>query len=439
MNQRTWQRTLLAASLIPLSQAAFAATWCVNPGGTSGCKTTISAAVAAAAAGDTIQVAPGTYKEGVIVNKSLALQGAGDHVTIIDATGLPNGIFIDGTATSPSAGVTDVAISGFTVKNANFEGILAASASGVTITHNHVTKNNLSLTPTACPGIPVYETEEAMDCGEGIHLMATDHSVVAGNVSDYNSGGILVSDETGPNYANLITENTVRYNGEACGVTLASHPAAALANPKGGLSFGVYQNTVLNNESSYNGLNNGGGAGVGMYAPSPGAINYGNAAIGNLLVGNGLPGVAMHNHASVAGAPPVTFRDNSVIGNRFSGNGADTEDAATAGPTGINVYSVLPLTGIVITGNVMEDEAIGISFNSPATGANAPPQMQAHLNVFEPKMIGISTLGKATVDGTLNWWGCAEGPGQANCATTTTGVIFQPWLTTPPESPRWDN
>ncbi len=433
MHHQPRQFTLIAASLLALSPSALAATWCVNANGTAGCKSTISAAVGAAAAGDTIYVAKGTYKEGVIITKSLSLQGAGDQTTTIDAKGLSNGIFINGTGASPNAGVANVTIAGFTITGANYEGILAASASGVTIAHNHVTKNNLSLTKTACPGIPDFETNEAMDCGEGIHLMSTDHSVVGGNLVDYNSGGVLVTDETGPNYANLITENVVKYNGEACGITLASHPAATLAHPTGPLSFGVFQNTVLKNESSYNGLNNGGGAGVGMYAAGPGNINYGNVAIGNLLVGNGLPGVAMHNHASVPGAPPVTLRDNSVIDNHFRGNGADTEDAATAGLTGINIYGVLPLTGMVVTGNVMEDESIGISFNSAATAANAPPQLQAHLNQFDPKTIGISVLGKATVDGTLNWWGCPQGPAKANCASTTAGVAFTPWLTSNPE------
>jgi nitrous oxidase accessory protein NosD len=427
------QLTLLAASLLAFAPSVLAATWCVNPNGTAGCKTTINAAVTAAASGDTIYVAHGTYKEGVILTKSLSLQGDGDKTTTIDAKGLPNGIFINGTAASPNPGVANVTIAGFTITGANYEGILAASATGVTIAHNHVTKNNLSLSSGTCPGIPSFETNEAMDCGEGIHLMSTDHSVVANNLVDYNSGGILVSDETGPNYANLITENIVKFNGEACGITLASHPAATLAHPSGPLSFGVFQNTVLKNESSYNGLNNGGGAGVGMYAAGPGNINYGNVAISNLLVGNGLPGVAMHNHAAPAGAPPVTLRDNSVIDNHLRSNGADTEDAATAGPTGINIYGVLPLTGMVVTGNVMEDEAIGISFHTAATAPNAPPQLEAHLNQFDPKTIGISNLGTATVDGTLNWWGCRQGPATANCASTTDGVSFIPWLTHNPE------
>jgi hypothetical protein len=420
-----------AASLLALSPAAFATNWCVNPNGAAGCQKTISAAVAAAAPGDTIYVGKGTYKEGVILTKSLSLKGESSRTVTIDAHGQPNGIFVNGIATAPKPGISDVSISGFTVTGANFEGILAASASGVTIAHNHVTKNNLSLSGATCPGIPDWETEEAMDCGEGIHLVSTDHSLVTENVSDYNSGGILVTDETGPNYANLIANNIVRYNGEACGITLASHPPAALANPGGPVSFGVYQNTVSQNESSYNGLNNGGGAGIGMYAPGPGQVNYGNVAIGNTLIGNGLPGVAMHSHAPPVLAP-IVLRDNSIINNHFRGNGPDTGDAATGGPTGINIFALIPITGMVITGNVMEDESIGVSFNSPATAAGAPPQMQAHFNLFEPGTVGISTLGTATVDGTLNWWGCARGPAWANCASATSGVSFNPWLTKDP-------
>ena len=72
MNQRALPFTLISASLMAFSQAALAATWCVNPKGAEGCKTTISAAVAAAAAGDTIYVGHGTYKEGVILTKSLS-------------------------------------------------------------------------------------------------------------------------------------------------------------------------------------------------------------------------------------------------------------------------------------------------------------------------------------------------------------------------------
>jgi hypothetical protein len=98
-----------------------------------------------------------------------------------------------------------------------------------------------------------------------------------------------------------------------------------------------------------------------------------------------------------------------------------------SGPTGINIYSVVPVTGIVVAENVIEDEAIGRSFKSAATGSNAVPQLQAHFNIFERRTVGISNLGAATTDGTLNWWGCSNGPrGGRGCATTTTGVSFSP-------------
>src|SRR3954453_11069953 len=89
----TIQMTL---GLILLGTSASAATLCVNPGGTRGCSATISAAVMAATSNDTITVAKGSYHEAVVIDKPLSLIGSGDEKTIIDATGLPNGINVDG-------------------------------------------------------------------------------------------------------------------------------------------------------------------------------------------------------------------------------------------------------------------------------------------------------------------------------------------------------
>ena len=73
----------------------------------------INAAVAAAAAGGTVVVCPGTYSEDVIVNKALNLMG---RDATIDATGLENGVQVV---------ASNVVVDGFTIQNANGEGVLA--------------------------------------------------------------------------------------------------------------------------------------------------------------------------------------------------------------------------------------------------------------------------------------------------------------------------
>src|ERR1035437_8219941 len=146
---------------------AAAATHCVNPGGTGGCSSSIGVAVTAASAGDTIQVAHGTYKEDVTIAKSLSLIGDREANTIIDATGKNNGITI--------TGATDVVVSGFTVENANTAGIWITGSSFVTIPDNSVVNNDKALIPGAnasCPpliGTP-FASGEAQDCGECVFL-----------------------------------------------------------------------------------------------------------------------------------------------------------------------------------------------------------------------------------------------------------------------------
>lgn len=153
---KTVVRSGFAVSALALAVACQAATLCVNPTGASGCQTTIGAAVTAAAAGDTIQVAAGTYKEDVDVTKSLSLVGAGSATTIIDATGLANGVNVDGSAAAPKSGVSGVVVSGFTVENANFQGIIVQNASFVTIWNNQVLNNNKSLVTSGSePWCPV--------------------------------------------------------------------------------------------------------------------------------------------------------------------------------------------------------------------------------------------------------------------------------------------
>jgi hypothetical protein len=405
------------AALTAVSGPTYAASLCVNASASSGCMATIGAAVAAASSGDTVNVAPGTYKESVTIGKPLSLIGADATKVTIDATGLGVGIYVDG---NDNKALTGVFISGFTVQNANFEGILVTGASGITISGNIVQKNNQGLVTAAagatCPNIPAYDSSEGEDCGEGIHLNGVTHSVIANNTSQNNSGGILISDDDGATHDNVITGNVVMNNLAACGITLASHPPATLTGSSAPL--GVYNNSIIGNTITGNGAN-GTGAGAGIFASVPGAAAYSNAVINNILTGNGLPGVTMHSHT-----PGQTLTGNIVIGNTISGDAADTEDAATPGTAGINVFGVSSIAGTIIAQNTISQEAFDVVVNGPGA-------VNVQRNTLTAGT-GVANLTTGAVNADGNWWGCNDNPtfpisGFAGCSGTSGAVSVSVW------------
>ena len=400
-----------------------AATLCVNPQGSGGCMKSIGAAVNAAKSGDTVAVAAGTYSESVTIGKPVSLIGADPAKTIIEATGLPNGINVDGLNNSNLAGVF---ISGFTVQNAKFEGIVVTNASAVTISGNIVTGNNKGLTFGAqgpsCPGAPSWETAEDFDCGEAVHFSGVDHSSVINNTIQGNAGGILLTDETGATHDNLVTGNIVTNNPSDCGITLASHPPAPGASSTD--SYGVYSNFIVANQSTQNGLK-GEGAGVGLFAPSPGTKTYSNLVVNNTLTGNNLPGIAVHGHA-----PNQVLDGHVFIGNTISGNGPDTDDAATPGTAGIMFFSVSPVVGTVIAQNTFSNQDIAVTWSAPGEG-------KVLRNSLGGKA-GVYNLGPGTVSAEDNWWGCGTDPTSniaflAGCSVIRGMVTATTWLTTAPK------
>lgn len=380
-------------------------------------------AVNAATAGDTINVAPGGYIEGDIkIGKSLSLIGANSANTVLNATGKGNGIYVDGL---DNPGLSEVVVTGFTIENAKFEGILVTNASSVTISENRVIDNDLALNPStsSCPGLPAFETNEGLDCGEGIHLSGVDHSTVANNLVQNNSGGILLSDDTGKTHHNLVSGNVVQNNAFDCGITLASH----LLYSKAPTTLrGVDNNTISGNDSSRNGLGApGSGAGVGLFISGPGIETSSNVVIGNRVTDNSLPGIAMHQHT-----PNKTqnLNDNSIIGNYMAGNaGDDALGSGAAVPTGMSLLGTAPVTGTVIMLNTVERESTDIAIQ------NAGGTVDVHLNNLAGNGNGIANLNAAgAVNATENWWKCAKGPGSAGCTSAAgPNIVSTPFLTKP--------
>ncbi|HUB32826.1 MAG TPA: right-handed parallel beta-helix repeat-containing protein [Bryobacteraceae bacterium] len=376
---------LCGLAVLFFDSAASAATLCVNPSGASGCYSTIGAAVKAASAGDLINIGTGQYAEDVVISKPLALVGSGASSTIINARGLANGIYVDGL---DNGGLSGVLVTGLTVTNANYEGILVTNTINSVISNNHVANNDVEL----------------------------------------NSGGILLSDETGETFENLITGNSVHDNALDCGITLASHPPSPQASSK--LPYGVVSNNIVGNNVSRNGIA-GEGAGIGVFAPGPGNVAFENKIIGNVILDNGLPGVTVHNHAAPPGAPGVNLNDLVILGNYISGNGADVQDSATPGTAGINIYAVAPIYATQILENTIENEALDVVINNPGGSA-------VHLNNLLGGAVGVANLGTGTVDATLNYFGCASGPGTTGGCSSVSGKAIgsTPFLASPvPSAP----
>jgi parallel beta-helix repeat protein len=425
----SWKLLFAAVLLLAFgSQFSAAKTLCVNPGGTKGCYSKIGAAVTAATAGSTINVAAGTYKEDVVIPKSLYLIGAGSKTTIVNAKGLSNGFYVDGLDNPKLSTVT---VQGFTVENANFEGIAATNVTDLNIYNNVVTKNDLSLdTKTStCPGLPAWETSEGADCGEGIHISGTTYSTVANNISEGNSGGILVSDDTAASEYNVISGNTFKNNVYDCGMTQPSHPAYPSSHTK---PYGIYYNTFYGNTVTGNGTAvAGAGAGILLAGFVPNAIVEGTQIINNTFTNNGLPGVVFHGHSN-GGTPGVNLTDTVIVGNTISGNGADTGDAETPGTTGINAFGAAAsgkaaaanLTGIQIYQNTITKEAYAIV-------ANNADRTVAHLNNLDNTgKVGVDNTGTGSVDATQNYWGCAAGPTNSACSSAKgPKITVDPFLT----------
>ncbi len=359
-----------------------------NPGGS--CDTarysTIQAAVTAAPKWATVIVCKGTYTEDVVVSAPLTLKGR-------DATinGTPTTTFLCdqlgpmGPGIAPClAGVTirssHVVVEGFTVTGAVGEGILATgtltggSISDVTINDNRVVGNNRGgIPPSTTSPYPECRASGQIpgDCGEGIHLMGVADSVVEGNYSSANEGGILLTDEFGPTHGNLIQHNTITGNPFDCGVTVPGHNPFALdaSGKPQPLVAGVYENIIRDNRITNNGLL-GEGAGVLFANAGPGTASYDNLVEGNYIAGNQLSGVTMHAHTLPA---PGLFEDlsgNRIIGNIIGRNnvgspavpgdpldGPPAQDFLT---TGILVFSGSVPVHVTISNNVIFDDHYGI-------------------------------------------------------------------------------
>jgi hypothetical protein len=271
-----------------------------------------------------------------------------------------------------------VTLSGFTVTNAEGEGVLAAGLNGpvrgITISRNTVVHNDLGFgVPPKSPYFQCAAAGEVPgDCGEGVHFAGdVAYSTIRGNFIAHNTGGVLLSDDIGPTHDNLVANNIVTSNTTDCGITVPGHNPGALNSagvPQPSVA-GVYRNVIRNNVVTDNGVQ-GEGAGVLFANAGPGTASYDNLVEGNFIQGNGLSGVTMHAH----GIKPGQFEDlngnvitrNTIGKNNLDGDAPDGPSAPSdMKTTGVLVYSGGIRVTVKIARNVIFNNSIGIWLSKP--------------------------------------------------------------------------
>jgi len=191
--------------------------------------------------------------------------------------------------------------------------------------------------------------------------------VIRNNYVSDNSGGILLTDDTGPTHDVVVNANVVSDNTEDCGITVPGHNPDALGatGQRQPSVAGVYDNTISHNTVTGNGTS-GEGAGVLFANATSGTASYDNLVEDNYIAGNGLAGVTFHAHHIA----PGQFEDlsgNRVLDNIIGQNNVDgdsldyppflPQDLAT---TGILVYSGGTPVVVFVGGNHISHDTIGI-------------------------------------------------------------------------------
>jgi parallel beta-helix repeat protein len=295
-------------------------------------RTTVQAGVDEVSPGGTVVVCAGTYDEAVSIPKPLTLLG--HHGAVLDAGSRPYGVGI---------GADHVTVTGLTVTGAGLDpdghlgdGIVTVSlASGAPVLGNDAR---------------ILHDVTTGNAGAGIDVNSSHSTVVAGNRS-YGNGavGINVSDDFGvPASDDAVLGNVTRDNPNGCGIALADHTGA-----------GVTGIRVIGNWSDRNGTA-GGGAGILLASPVPGAVLRNNVVSGNEASGNGHGGFELHAHQS-----GDDLSGNRVVFNQFGENNllGDADDPAS---TGVYLGSHSPVT-ITVAHNRIGPDDVGIFAAGPVT------------------------------------------------------------------------
>lgn len=367
------------------AKAAPPTTWNVSVGSMGTCTTldpncsTIGGAVAAATAGDTINVAAGTYNESNInIDKSLTINGAGAKTTIVDAG--RNGRVFDVCCGT-------INISGLTIKNGFTGASMRVSTSKNWIAANAV---GIAADGVSPDGGGIYNNP-------GSTLTLTD---------------CVISDNATGGGGTIIFQNAQKSNQRFAHVVKGGSTSQAPTGQPGGKGGGIYNGgtlslfncTVSNNRTGNGGdsdtVGGTGGDGGGIF--SLGTLSITNSTIANNQTGRGGNLISFVNTSNakssgintvvsapgnggegggIANSGSLDIRNSTIAGNQTgpaggfgspatgakqaSGNVAPSDAATGYGGNGGGLYTGATMSGVIVQSTI-------IATNTVAAGGIGP-------------------------------------------------------------------
>jgi hypothetical protein len=345
---------------------------------------TIGQAVANASAGDTIEVAAGTYPEFLTIDKSLTLKGAqagnagsaaraeapdGESVVDDQILVLANNVTVDGF----SFGCECVQLradgnplSGVVIENNVFSGYFAVGVALDSPGDIQVTRNYFRNPAENTAALQLFVGTGSQGAHPNGHC---NDAVVSNNIFD-----AATTNGTADIFFNCINQGSpssvITVSGNQSSGNTRGESLVVFRGIVGGLN--VEGNTAANPSGSAMFFNTN---------PLIGTVDItGNTVTGGLSNAIRLTGTG-------GGAGTFVITGNNLSGNRFGFSAA--AGALASGAT------------VVLHGNDLSGNSVNGVFNGSAGGG---------------------------VDATSNWWGCNSGPGASGCATVAGDVTFDPWL-----------
>lgn len=225
----------------------------------------------AARSGDTVTIAPGTYRENVNIGKSVTLKG-GPGVLIRPPSGGWNAI---------SVNANDVTIEGFDIAGARGDGIEANNVRGVTVINNTI---------SGCGESGIQTNYSDLVRIEGNTLVGNARDTWCSGISLYQNRARGAAGDLEPGFRNIIRGNICRDN--------ITRPAGGPHTDGNGIIIDDFQN-------------NQNGSTAGNYP-------YQTLVENNLCTGNGGKGI------QVTWSDKVTVRGNTCVGNNVDPNNDGT-------------------------------------------------------------------------------------------------------------------